>query len=118
MDKVNLDAKLATFAEHWAPKLVGQVNDYDVKIVRLDGEFVRHQHDDTDELFLVLDGRLTIRLPDGEVELGPREMYVVPRGVEHQPVAQPGTTALLLEPSGVVNTGDAGGSMTAEVESV
>lgn len=118
MDKVSLDEKLAAFSEHWAPKLVARLNDYDVKIVRLEGEFVRHRHEDTDELFLVLDGELTIRLPDGEVSHGPREMYVVPRGVEHQPVAQPGTTALLLEPCGVANTGDVGGAMTAETESI
>lgn len=118
MGKVNLDEVLGSFTELWSPNLIGRLNDYDVKIVRLEGEFVRHKHDDTDELFLVLDGKMTIRLPDGEVTLGPREMYVVPRGIEHQPVAEPGTTALLLEPSGVVNTGDAGGPMTAETEPI
>ncbi|MGH3424164.1 MAG: cupin domain-containing protein [Nocardioidaceae bacterium] len=112
MDKIDLDERLASFADQWVPRIVGRLNDYELKLVKLDGTFVRHRHVDTDELFLVLDGRLTIRLPDGEVTLGPREVFVVPRGVEHQPVAEPGTTALLLEPAGVVNTGDAGGSMT------
>lgn len=123
MGKVNLDEKLALFSEHWAPKLVGTVNDYDVKVVRLDGEFVRHRHDDTDELFLVLEGELTIYLPadqepDGEVTLGPHDMYVVSKGVEHRPVARPGTAALLVEPSGVVNTGDADDSGTTEAEPI
>lgn len=118
MDAINLDAMLARFTEHWSPKKIGELNDYDVKVVKVQGEFTWHSHTDTDELFLVLDGELTIRLRDREVVLGPRDLFVVPRGVEHCPYAEQETTALLVEPRGVVNTGDAGGALTAEVETL
>lgn len=114
--KIDLDRALASFAEHWSPKLVARLNDYEVKLVKLEGAFVWHTHDDTDELFLVIDGELTIQLRDRDVVLGPHEMYVVPRGVEHCPRAERVTSVLLLEPGGVVNTGDAGGPLTATVE--
>jgi mannose-6-phosphate isomerase-like protein (cupin superfamily) len=110
---VDLAELLSRFSEHWSPKVVARLNDYEVKVVRLHGEFVWHAHDDTDELFLVLGGRLTIRLRDGDVVLGPGQLYVVPRGVEHCPVAEGEVQALLIEPAGVVNTGDAGGDLTA-----
>ena len=113
MDSVNLAAKLALITEHWSPKTVATVNEYDVRLVRVHGEFVRHQHADTDEFFLVLDGELTIRLDAGDVTLRPGEMYVVPAGVDHQPVAAVETAVLLFEPWEVVNTGDAGGALTA-----
>lgn len=117
--KVNLDEKLALFSDQWAPKLVATLNDYDLKLVRISGEFVWHSHDDTDELFLVLDGELTIQLRDQpDVTLGPRELYVVPRGVEHCPKAAGEVTALLAEPHGVVNTGNTGGELTADVERI
>jgi mannose-6-phosphate isomerase-like protein (cupin superfamily) len=116
MEAVNLDAALARFAEHWSPKKIAQVNDYDVRIVKLQGEFTWHRHADTDEFFLVLDGRLTIQMRDRTVVLGPRELFVVPRGVEHRPRADTETAVLLFEPGTVVNTGDAGGDLTAEVE--
>ncbi|WP_280718937.1 cupin domain-containing protein [Kitasatospora sp. MAP5-34] len=116
--KVNLQDKLALFAEHWSPKAVGRLNDYEIKVVKLQGEFVWHTHEDTDELFLVIDGRLTIQLRDQDVELGPGEMFVVPRGVEHCPKADGQVAALLIEPEGVVNTGDAGGALTATPESL
>jgi mannose-6-phosphate isomerase-like protein (cupin superfamily) len=114
VQKVNLDEKLAQFTEQWAPKVIGRVNDYELKVVKVAGEFVWHQHDDTDEVFLVLDGQLTIDLPGGEVVLGPRETVTVPRGVQHRPRAQAGTSLLLIEPAGVVNTGGTGGELTAE----
>jgi mannose-6-phosphate isomerase-like protein (cupin superfamily) len=114
VQKVNLDEKLAQFTERWAPKVIGRMNDYELKVVKVEGEFVWHQHDDTDEVFLVLDGQLTIDLPGGEVVLGPRETATVPRGVQHRPRAQAGTSLLLIEPAGVVNTGEAGGDLTAE----
>jgi len=114
--KIDLDRALASFTEHWSPKLVARLNDYEVKLVKLEGAFVWHTHDDTDELFLVIDGELTIQLRDRDVVLGPHEMYVVPRGVEHCPRAERVTSVLLLEPGGVVNTGDAGGPLTATVE--
>ncbi|WP_340561812.1 cupin domain-containing protein [Streptomyces sp. GSL17-111] len=115
---VNLAEQLARFGEHWSPKIVATLNDYDVRVVKVKGEFVWHTHEDTDELFLVLSGRLTIRLRDGDVVLRPGELYVVPRGVEHCPFAEEETAALLLEPSGTVNTGDAGGALTRAAETL
>jgi mannose-6-phosphate isomerase-like protein (cupin superfamily) len=116
MEPVNLDAMLARFAEHWSPKRIAQVNDYDIRIVKVQGEFAWHKHADTDEFFLVLGGRLTIQMRDRDVVLEPRELFVVPRGVEHCPRADTETALLLFEPGDVVNTGDAGGDLTAEVE--
>jgi mannose-6-phosphate isomerase-like protein (cupin superfamily) len=105
-EPINLAAKLAQLSEHWAPRTVAQLNDYDVMVVKVQGEFVWHSHADTDDFFLVLKGRLTIRLRDREVVLGPGELFVVPRGVEHQPFAEEETHLLLIEPSGTPNTGD------------
>lgn len=113
VEKANLDEKLAMFTEHWSPKTIGRLNDYELKVVRVQGEFVWHQHDDTDEVFLVLDGELAIDLPGSTVVLGPRETVTVPRGMQHRPRAERETTMLLIEPTGVVNTGEAGGELTA-----
>ena len=113
MQSVNLAAKLALITEHWSPKTVAAVNDFHVKLVKLKGEFVWHTHDDTDELFLVIDGELIIQLRDGDVTLRPGQMYIVPRGVEHCPMADGEVQAVLIEPIGVVNTGSAGGRLTA-----
>ena len=110
---VDLAAKLAQFSDHWSPKVVARMNDYEIKVVKVRGEFTWHTHDDTDELFLVVDGTLTIQLRDGDVTLGPGQLYVVPKGVEHCPIAEGEVSALLIEPAGVVNTGDAGGAQTA-----
>lgn len=110
---VDLAGKLATFTDLWSPKVVARMNDYEVKVVKVHGEFEWHAHAETDELFLVLEGELTIQLRDGDVRLRPGQLFVVPRGVEHCPIADGETHALLIEPSGVVNTGDAGGPMTA-----
>lgn len=104
---VRLEDKLASFEDHWHPRIVAEVNDSHVKLAKVQGEFVWHKHDREDEMFLVLRGRLTIRLRDGEVELGPGELCVVPRGVEHMPVAQEEASILLLEPKTTRNTGDA-----------
>ena len=112
-EAVDLERKLSLFTELWSPKVIARVNDYDVKVVKVKGEFVWHRHEDTDELFLVLRGRLRIQMREGAVEIGPGQMYVVPKGVEHCPVADEETHALLLEPRGVVNTGDVGGDLTA-----
>jgi mannose-6-phosphate isomerase-like protein (cupin superfamily) len=106
LQPTDLAEELAAVSEHWSPKVVARLNDYEVKVVKLHGEFVWHAHHDTDELFLVLAGELTIRLRDGEVMLRPGELYVVPRGVEHCPRTEAEVHALLIEPAGVVNTGD------------
>lgn len=105
---VDLTERLSRFAEPWSPKVVATLNDYEIKVVKVQGEFVWHTHDDTDELFLVLQGHLTIQLRDGDVVLTAGQLYVVPRGVEHCPVAEGEVHALLIEPAGVVNTGSAG----------
>lgn len=107
MPPINLAAKLAMFSEHFAPKIVASFNGHDVMVVKLKGEFVWHSHPDTDDFFLVLKGRLTIQLRDGEVQLDPGELYVVPKGVEHRPVANEEVHLLLIEPAGTPNTGDA-----------
>jgi len=110
---VDLAEKLSRVAEHWSPKVVARLNDYEIKVVKLQGEFVWHRHDDTDELFLVVEGELTIQLREGDVTLGPGQLFVVPRGVEHCPIAAGEVHAVLVEPAGIVNTGDAGGPLTA-----
>ncbi len=104
--KVNLTEELATFDEHWRPRPVAALNDYMVKVVKLEGEFTWHSHSETDELFLVLGGQLVIQLRDGDVELNRGELFVVPRGVEHCPKAQAEAHVLLIEPAGTVSTGD------------
>ena len=106
MSQINLEAKLATFSEHWQPRTVAEFNGHDVMVVKVQGEFVWHKHDDTDDLFLVLKGHLTIELRDRAIHLGPGELFVVPRGVEHRPVAKEEVHLLLIEPSGTPNTGD------------
>jgi len=106
MKSINLAAKLATFSEHYRPKTVGQFNGHDLMVVKVKGPFTWHKHDDTDDFFLVLKGRLTIRMREGNVVLGPRELFVVPRGVEHCPVAEEEAHVLLIEPTGTPNTGN------------
>ena len=106
-DKINLAEKLASFSDHWSPRTVAQFNGHDVMVVKVQGEFVWHKHDDTDDLFLVLKGSLDIQLRDDRVvTLGPGEMHVVPKGVEHRPVAREEMHLLLIEPTGTPNTGD------------
>ena len=106
MSKINLAEKLAAFSEHYQPRTVGQFNGHDLMVVKLKGPFVWHAHEDTDDFFFVLKGRLRIELRDGSVELGPGEIYVVPKGVEHRPVADEEVHLLLIEPTGTPNTGD------------
>jgi mannose-6-phosphate isomerase-like protein (cupin superfamily) len=103
---INLTEKLSLFSEHWTPKIVGQYNDNDLLVVKVQGEFVWHSHPDTDDLFLVLKGNLTIKLRDGDVKLGPGEIFVVPKGVEHCPFAEEECHLMLIEPRGTPNTGD------------
>src|SRR3954465_12490651 len=117
--KVNLADKLALLDAPFQPGIVGTLNDYKLAVVKVDGEFVWHTHDDTDDFFLVLSGRLTIQLRDRDVELEAGELFVVPRGVEHCPRADEEAEILLIEPRGTVNTGDAGGSeLTADAERI
>lgn len=107
MPPINLAAKLTTFTEHWQPRVVGSFNGHDLMVVKVRGEFVWHSHPDTDDFFLVLSGRITIRLRDGDVSVGPGEVFVVPRGVEHCPVAEEEAHMMLIERAGTPNTGDA-----------
>ncbi len=111
---VNFAEKLDLFSEQWTPKVIGEMNDYQFKLAKLEGDFVWHQHEETDEAFLVIDGTLRIDFRDGSVTIGPGEMFVVPKGLEHKPYAESEVSVLLIEPRGVVNTGDAGGALTAE----
>ncbi len=110
---INFREKLAKFSEHWSPKVIAQMNDYQFKLARIQGEFVWHSHSETDEVFIVVDGEMSIELRDGRVDLKAGEMFVVPKGVEHKPVAEGECKLMLVEPAGTINTGDAGGEMTA-----
>ena len=105
-DIIDLAEKLATFSEHWSPRTVAQFNACDVMVVKVEGEFVWHKHDDTDDFFLVLKGRLDIEMRDRTVTLGPGQLFVVPKNVEHRPVAREDVHLLLIEPTGTPNTGD------------
>lgn len=106
MDKINLSEKFSQFSEYWSPKTIAQLNQYDIMVVKVKDEFVWHKHDETDDFFLVLKGRLTIQLRDQDIDLEAGELFVVPRGVEHRPVAKEEVHLLLIEPAGTPNTGD------------
>ncbi len=116
LNAVNIADKLSRIDALWTQKKIAGLNDYEIKLAKLKGEFVWHTHPETDELFVVISGRLTIQLREGDVVLGPGELYVVPRGVEHCPVAEEETAIMLVEPTGTLNTGDAGGPMTKAAE--
>jgi mannose-6-phosphate isomerase-like protein (cupin superfamily) len=111
---VNFREKFGRFAEQWSPKVIAELNDYQFKLAKLQGEFVWHRHDETDEAFIVIEGEMTIEFRDGRVTLAAGEMYVVPKGKEHRPVAVRECKLMLVEPRGVVNTGTAGGALTAQ----
>tara|TARA_B100001123_G_scaffold414745_1_gene514550 strand:- start:880 stop:1239 length:360 start_codon:yes stop_codon:yes gene_type:complete len=113
VSKINLRDKLQKFSDHWSPKVIAEMNDYQFKLVKIQGDFVWHNHADTDEAFIVLEGSMRIEFEDGEVELSEGEMYVVPKGVNHKPYAEEECKVMLVEPRGVVNTGDAEGDLTA-----
>lgn len=104
---INLQEKLTKFSEHWSPKIIAQMNDYHFKLVKAQGEFVWHSHADTDEVFIVVKGAFEIQFRDGVVSLNEGEMFVVPKGVEHKPIAEQEVHVLLIEPAGLVNTGNA-----------
>ena len=106
MSAVNLAEKLSSFSEHWSPRVVADFNGHDVMVVKVKGEFNWHSHPDTDDFFLVLKGHITIRLRDQDVSVGPGELFVVPKGVEHCPVAEEEAEVMLIEPAGTPNTGD------------
>ena len=114
INPIDLNEKFSKFSEHWAPKIIAQMNDYHFKIAKIQGEFVWHRHADTDEVFIVIDGEMSIEFRDGAVKLKAGEMIVVPRGEAHKPIADRECRVMLVEPAGTVNTGDARGAMTAD----
>ena len=114
MKKINLEEKFAMFNEHWTPKIITELNDYQIKIVKVEGDFVWHDHSDTDEFFLVIEGTLFIEFEEETMELNAGELYVVPKGVMHKPYATSECKIMLVEPRGVVNTGDEESELTSE----
>ncbi len=113
MSKINLRKKLEKFSEHWSPKVIAEMNDYQFKLVKIKGDFVWHNHADTDETFIVIEGEMKIEFEDKTVELKEGEMYVVPKGEEHKPYAEKECKIMIIEPRGVVNTGNTEGDLTA-----
>ena len=113
-EAINFKEKLSLFDEQWTPKVIAEMNDYQFKIVKLEGDFIWHDHPETDETFLVLEGELRIDFRDGEVHVSEGEMFVVPKGVEHKPYAAEEVKVMLIEPRGVLNTGHEGGDITAQ----
>jgi mannose-6-phosphate isomerase-like protein (cupin superfamily) len=111
---INFAEKLTKFSDQWQPRVIAELNDYQFKIVRIEGDFIWHDHPATDEAFIVLEGVLRIDLPDGAVSIGPGEMYVVPKGIKHKPYAASEVKMLLIEPRGTLNTGEEGGERTAK----
>lgn len=111
---INFAEKLSKFTDRWQPRVIAEMNDYQFKIVRIEGDFIWHDHPETDETFIVLEGTLRIDFRDGAVSIGPGEMYVVPKGVEHKPYAETEVRMLLIEPRGTLNTGHEGGERTAQ----
>ncbi len=113
-NSINFNEKLSRFTEHWSPKVVAEMNEYQFKLVKVKGEFVWHNHPDTDEVFIVIEGNLGIEFRDGKVTLSSGEMFIVPKGKEHKPFAEDECKIMVVEPSGVINTGDTGGELTAK----
>ncbi len=113
LEAINFEDKFTKFNEHWSPRVIAEMNDYQFKLVKIEGEFVWHDHPDTDEVFIVIDGSLNIEFRDRMVSLASGEMFVIPKGVEHKPVAINECKIMIVEPKGIVNTGDAVSSLTA-----
>ena len=111
---INLQDKFSKFSEHWTPKVIAEMNDYQFKLVKIEGQFVWHNHSDTDEVFIVIEGKMFIEFEDETIELNQGEMYVVPKGVQHKPYAEKECKVMLVEPKGVVNTGESSGDLTAQ----
>ena len=112
--KINIQEKFQKFSEHWSPKVIAEMNDYQFKLAKVKGEFIWHEHKETDEVFIVIDGRMQIEFREEIIELETGDMYVVPKGVEHKPYAEEECNIMLVEPRGVVNTGDKTNDMTIE----
>jgi mannose-6-phosphate isomerase-like protein (cupin superfamily) len=115
-EAINIADKFAQFSDLWSPKVIAKMNDYHFKLARIKGEFTWHSHQYTDEVFIVMEGKMMIHFRDGRIELKEGEMFVVPQGIEHKPVAEEECQIMLIEPAGTINTGDAGGEMTAQDE--
>ena len=113
MEKINLKEKLSKCSDHWSPKVIAEMNDYQFKLVKIQGDFVWHNHDDTDETFIVIEGEMKIEFENETVELSEGDMFVVPKGVEHKPWAENECKIMIIEPRGVVNTGNSEGDLTA-----
>ena len=113
MAKINFQDKFAKFSEHWTPKVIAEMNDYQFKLAKVQGEFVWHNHADTDETFIVIEGELKIEFENQTVELSEGDMFVVPKGIEHKPWSENECKVMIIEPRGVVNTGNSEGELTA-----
>jgi mannose-6-phosphate isomerase-like protein (cupin superfamily) len=111
---INLKEKFSKFSEHWSPKIIAQMNDYHFTVVKFKGDFVWHRHDDTDEVFINLEGEMSIEFRDGKIDLKAGEMFVVPKGIEHKPIAANDCKIILVEPAGTINTGGTDGDLPAE----
>ena len=113
MEKINLKEKLSKFSDHWSPKVIAEMNDYQFKLVKIQGEFIWHNHEDTDETFIVIEGEMKIEFENETLELNEGDMFVVPKGVEHKPWAENECKVMIIEPRGVLNTGNSEGDLTA-----
>lgn len=113
MEKINLKEKLSKFSDHWSPKVIAEMNDYQFKLVKIQGEFVWHNHEDTDETFIVIEGEMKIEFENETLELNEGDMFVVPKGIEHKPWAENECKVMIIEPRGVLNTGNSESDLTA-----
>ena len=116
LDKINFKEKYSKFKKHWSPRIIAEMNDYQFKLAKIKGEFVWHNHKDTDETFIIIEGKMSLKFRDGEVMLTKGEMFVVPKGVDHKPCSENECKILVVEPRGVINTGDTGGKHTINEE--
>ena len=115
-EKINLKEKYLKFSKHWSPRIIAEMNDYQFKLAKIKGEFVWHDHKDTDETFIVIEGKMILKFRDSEIELSEGEMFVVPRGVEHKPCAENECKILVIEPKGIINTGEIDSELTINEE--
>ena len=115
-EKINWKEKYSKFNKHWSPRIIAEMNDYQFKLAKIKGEFVWHDHKNTDETFIVIEGEMILKFRDGEIKLSKGEMYVVPKGIEHKPSAENQCKILVIEPRGVINTGDTRGELTINEE--